>query len=92
MSYGYLYGVATNGVLCFLNALSAAYLLKLYGSALAAENVRSGTESRLHNAAGCAEDCDCAAGVAEGLIVIGIFKAYEVDTCFLYHFCKLAGG
>ena len=59
---------------------------------LAGENVVSGSESRLHNAAGSTED-DCGTGVnTERIIEVLVGKSGELNTCTSDHSCKLTGG
>ena len=59
---------------------------------LSGENVVSGSESRLHNAAGSTED-NCSAGVnAERTVKLLVGKSSELNAGSADHSCKLTGG
>ena len=77
----------------FLKSLGTSYLVELDRIViLAGENVVSGSESRLHNTAGSAED-NCRTGVyTKRIVKLFVGKRSELKTGSLDHAGKLTGG
>ena len=77
----------------FLDAVGTAYLVEFkLGVILAGENVVSGTESCLHNAAGSTEDNSRTGVNAESGIEFLVGKSSELDAGSADHLSKLTGG
>ena len=76
-----------------LNALYTTNLVEVKRlKRLALDNLCCGTESCLHNAAGCSKDSACARTDLKRNVKFSTLKCSEVDTCLADHSANLTGG